>query len=231
MPRTHTPTPTCTTGEPEVLGELAIDAVADALSVVPRILIHCPHRNEVPVTETPTDTTTHGRSPTLTRRGSRSRTASTRLPATMRTRTSSGSRQRRCGSSTRRWMIRWSRSTGSNVGPLPRQIRWGYEELLPSLQTRMNLDAVKELGFLQFDEAEKKKDAILFNGLVSAWGDVSEQACKFASTPRSPHQEFDFDEDEDSKMADGVTEGRVPGANLAPLRPRSCCGVGRRGTR
>ncbi len=95
----------------------------------------------------------------------------------------------------------------------------------------MNLDAVKELGFLQFDEAEKKKDAILFNGLVSAWGDVSEQACKFASTPRSPHQEFDFDEDEDSKMADGVTEGRVPGANLAPLRPRSCCGVGRRGTR
>lgn len=73
-------------------------------------------------------------------------------------------------------------------------------ELLPSMQTRVNLDAVKELGFLLFHEAEKKKDtkdAILFNGLVSAWGDVNEQARKFASTPRSSQQEFDFDEDED----------------------------------
>jgi len=73
-------------------------------------------------------------------------------------------------------------------------------ELLPSVQTRVNLDAVKELGFLLFHEAEKKKDtkdAILFNGLVSAWGDVNEQARKFASTPRLSQQEFDFDEDED----------------------------------
>ncbi|MGW9761526.1 MULTISPECIES: DUF1156 domain-containing protein [Micrococcus] len=73
-------------------------------------------------------------------------------------------------------------------------------ELLPLVQTRVNLDAVKELGFLLFHEAEKKKDtkdAILFNGLVSAWGDVNEQARKFASTPRSSQQEFDFDEDED----------------------------------
>ncbi|MCT1384105.1 DUF1156 domain-containing protein [Brachybacterium sp. p3-SID1565] len=73
-------------------------------------------------------------------------------------------------------------------------------ELLPSVQTRVNLDAVKELGFLLFHEAEKKKetkDAILFNGLVSAWGDVNEQARKFVSTPRSSQQEFDFDEDED----------------------------------
>lgn len=73
-------------------------------------------------------------------------------------------------------------------------------ELLPSVQTRVNLDAVKELGFLLFHEAEKKKDtkdAILFNGLVSAWGDVNEQARKFASVPRSSQQEFDFDEDED----------------------------------
>ncbi len=73
-------------------------------------------------------------------------------------------------------------------------------ELLPSVQTRVNLDAVKELGFLLFHEAEKKKDtkdAILFNGLVSAWGDVNEQARKFAATPRSSQQEFDFDEDED----------------------------------
>jgi putative DNA methylase len=73
-------------------------------------------------------------------------------------------------------------------------------ELLPSVQTRVNLDAVKELGFLLFHEAEKKKDtkdAILFNGLVSAWGDVNEQARKYASVPRSSQQEFDFDEDED----------------------------------
>jgi len=73
-------------------------------------------------------------------------------------------------------------------------------ELLPSVQTRVNLDAVKELGFLLFHEAEKKKDtkdAIVFNGLVSAWGDVNEQARKYASTPRSSQQEFDFDEDED----------------------------------
>lgn len=73
-------------------------------------------------------------------------------------------------------------------------------ELLPSVQTRVNLDAVKELGFLLFHEAEKKKDtkdAILFNGLVSAWGDLNEQARKYASTPRSSQQEFDFDEDED----------------------------------
>lgn len=73
-------------------------------------------------------------------------------------------------------------------------------ELLPSVQTRVNLDAVKELGFLLFHEAEKKKDtkdAILFNGLVSAWGDVNEQARKYASTPRSSQQAFDFDEDDE----------------------------------
>lgn len=71
-------------------------------------------------------------------------------------------------------------------------------ELLPSVQTRVNLDAVKELGFLLFHEAEKKKDtkdAVLFNGLVSAWGDVNEQARKYASTPRPSQQVFDFDED------------------------------------
>ena len=73
-------------------------------------------------------------------------------------------------------------------------------ELLPFVQTRVSLDAVKELGFLLFHEAEKQKDtkdALLFNGLVSAWGEVNEQARKFASTPRSSQQAFDFDEDED----------------------------------
>lgn len=72
--------------------------------------------------------------------------------------------------------------------------------LLPSVQTRVNLDAVKELGFLLFHEAEKKrdtKDAILFNGLVSAWGDVNEQARKHTGSPRAVQQAFDFDEDGD----------------------------------
>lgn len=72
--------------------------------------------------------------------------------------------------------------------------------LLPSVQTRVDLDAVKELGFLLFHEAEKKKDtqdAILFNGLVSAWGDLNEQARKHASSPRPVQQAFDFDEDGD----------------------------------
>jgi len=72
-------------------------------------------------------------------------------------------------------------------------------ELLPSVQTRVNLDAVKELGFLLFHEAEKKrdtKDANLFNGLVSAWGDVNEQARKHAGAPRAVQQAFDFDEEE-----------------------------------
>ncbi|WP_292774305.1 MULTISPECIES: DUF1156 domain-containing protein [Microbacterium] len=72
-------------------------------------------------------------------------------------------------------------------------------ELLPTVQTRVSLDAVKELGFLLFHEAEKKrdsKDAGLFNGLVSAWGDLNEQARKFAATaPRlGSQQAFDFDE-------------------------------------
>ncbi|WP_439592022.1 DUF1156 domain-containing protein [Microbacterium sp.] len=71
--------------------------------------------------------------------------------------------------------------------------------LLPLVQTRVSLDAVKELGFLLFHEAEKKrdtKDALLFNGLVSAWGDVNEQAQKHAGSLRSVQQAFDFDEEE-----------------------------------
>jgi putative DNA methylase len=69
--------------------------------------------------------------------------------------------------------------------------------LLPAVQTRANLDAVKELGFLLFHVAEKKKDtkdATLFNGLVSAWGDVTEAARKHGSGPRETQGEFDFDD-------------------------------------
>lgn len=72
-------------------------------------------------------------------------------------------------------------------------------ESLAVVQTRVNLDAVKELGFLLFHEAEKKKDskdAGLFNGLIGAWGDLNEQAHKFAATaPRlGSQQAFDFDD-------------------------------------
>jgi putative DNA methylase len=75
-------------------------------------------------------------------------------------------------------------------------------ELLSGVQMKVNLDAVKELGFLLFHEAEKKhntKDAILFNGLVSAWSDVTDQARKLESRPqRGTQQTFDFDDgDED----------------------------------
>ncbi|WP_029273891.1 MULTISPECIES: DUF1156 domain-containing protein [unclassified Microbacterium] len=72
-------------------------------------------------------------------------------------------------------------------------------ELMPIVQTRVDLDAVKELGFLLFHEAEKKrdsKDAGLFNGLVGAWGDLNEQARKFAAAAPllGSQQTFDFDD-------------------------------------
>lgn len=69
--------------------------------------------------------------------------------------------------------------------------------MLPDIQTRLSLDAVKELGFLLFHEAEKKgdtKDAGLFNGLVGSWGDVNVEAKKIASMPRTAQQAFDFEE-------------------------------------
>ncbi|MFD2839078.1 DUF1156 domain-containing protein [Populibacterium corticicola] len=72
--------------------------------------------------------------------------------------------------------------------------------ILPDIESRVSLDAIKELGFLLFHEAEKKKatqDAILFNGLVTAWGDMTVQARKFAGTPRSSQPTFDFDGEED----------------------------------
>ncbi|MEW2005720.1 DUF1156 domain-containing protein [Microbacterium sp. NPDC079208] len=72
-------------------------------------------------------------------------------------------------------------------------------ELIPAVQSRINLDAIKELGFLLFHEAEKKKDskdAGLFNGLVSAWGDLNEQARKLETiAPQQDRQlTFDFDD-------------------------------------
>jgi hypothetical protein len=68
-------------------------------------------------------------------------------------------------------------------------------ELIPEVGNRVGLDAVKELGFLLFHEAEKKKDtedALLFNGLVSAWGELNELARKYAATPKVEQQSLDL---------------------------------------
>ena len=71
-------------------------------------------------------------------------------------------------------------------------------ELLPEVQLKVNLDAVKELGFLLFHEAEKKKnseDAILFNSLVSSWNELNEQARQYATAPRVSQESLLFGEE------------------------------------
>ena len=71
--------------------------------------------------------------------------------------------------------------------------------LLPAVRTKVSLNAVKELGFLLFHEAEKKgdaRDAVLFNGLVSAWGELAEQSRKHESLLPSFQQSFDFSNEE-----------------------------------
>ena len=71
-------------------------------------------------------------------------------------------------------------------------------QLLPRVQTRVSLDAVKELGFLLFREAEKKssaRDAGLFNALVSVWSDVAEMSRHHSRKgSKGIQQAFDFDE-------------------------------------
>lgn len=70
-------------------------------------------------------------------------------------------------------------------------------ELLPAVGEKVSLDAVKELGFLLFHEAEKNKDtddAILFNGLVSSWGDLNEQARQIVAHPKAQQEALTFEE-------------------------------------
>jgi len=68
--------------------------------------------------------------------------------------------------------------------------------LLPAVGTRVGLDQVKELGFLLYHEAERKKDArdaLLFNGLVSSWSDIGDQARRLAShAPQAAQDTLDF---------------------------------------
>lgn len=70
-------------------------------------------------------------------------------------------------------------------------------KLLPAIESRVGLDAVKELGFLLFHTAEKNgdtKDAILFNGLVGAWGDLAQDARRIQETkPSTAQQLFNFE--------------------------------------
>ena len=71
-------------------------------------------------------------------------------------------------------------------------------ELLPAVGEKVSLDAVKELGFLLFHEAEKNKDtddAILFNGLVSSWGDLNEQVRQIVAHPKAHQEALSFEED------------------------------------
>lgn len=72
--------------------------------------------------------------------------------------------------------------------------------MLPVVEQRVAPDAVKELGYLLFHEAEKRKDtrdALLFNRLLSAWNDIGAQARQYAAVPRTVQQSFDFEEEDE----------------------------------
>ncbi len=72
-------------------------------------------------------------------------------------------------------------------------------EALADVRSRITTDAIKELGFLLFHEAEKKNDtadALLFNGLVSAWGDVTEHARRIDPAARATQQTLSFDDED-----------------------------------
>ena len=74
----------------------------------------------------------------------------------------------------------------------------GIEEaarLLPAAAERVNAESIKELGFLLFHEAEKKKntrDAVLFNALVSVWSELTDKARTYAASAAVVQQEFNF---------------------------------------
>jgi len=72
--------------------------------------------------------------------------------------------------------------------------------LLPAVESRVALDQVKELGFLLFHEAERKanaQDALLFNGLVSAWNAIGDQARRMERIlPLSTQATLDFGDQE-----------------------------------
>lgn len=67
--------------------------------------------------------------------------------------------------------------------------------LLARLAGRVDWEAVKELGFLLFHEAEKQghgADAGLFNALVTDWAELTEQARALAARPAATQTTFDL---------------------------------------
>ncbi|WP_202616283.1 DUF1156 domain-containing protein [Actinomyces sp. 432] len=68
-------------------------------------------------------------------------------------------------------------------------------QLLAQAQRRISPDSIKELGFLLFHEAEKQhhtEDALLFNGLVTAWADITGKARRLASAPAAIQDGFNM---------------------------------------
>lgn len=72
----------------------------------------------------------------------------------------------------------------------------GAARMLVGVQQRVQLDAVKDLGFLLFHEAEKRSDsktAGYFNALVTSWPDIVAMANDIAAEGPQPTQEsFEF---------------------------------------
>ena len=68
--------------------------------------------------------------------------------------------------------------------------------LLPAVGARVALDQVKELGFLLYHEAERRRDArdaLLFNSLVKSWSDIGDQARRAAAhRPRAAQETLGF---------------------------------------
>ena len=67
-------------------------------------------------------------------------------------------------------------------------------ELLTDVRSRVDLGAVKELGFLLYRNAEDRgrtQDALLFNGLVTSWGDLKQQADR-QSGSKATQESLDF---------------------------------------
>ncbi|WP_103064379.1 hypothetical protein [Actinomyces qiguomingii] len=68
-------------------------------------------------------------------------------------------------------------------------------QLLAQAQRRISPDSIRELGFLLFHEAEKQhhtEDALLFNGLVTAWADITGKARRFAGIPTAIQDGFNM---------------------------------------
>ncbi|WP_219110030.1 DUF1156 domain-containing protein [Actinomyces sp. 594] len=68
-------------------------------------------------------------------------------------------------------------------------------QLLAQAQRRISPDSIRELGFLLFHEAEKQhhtEGALLFNGLVTAWADITGKARRFASAPAAIQDGFNM---------------------------------------